>query len=458
MEKEELIIEAATMVHEDWCKQEIEAFYNRAKQIYENGGNNFAGPLYKACYKDNVERNEIYIDTSFLMGHEYYAENCYDDFNKFMKLIKMGILEIKRFVPRNLTDEEARKKSMDGDYNKFTKKENILKEFKYLSSASQKENLEAAISAYTVFEELYKAGVSIEEMKENLEIRNLIGVGIHTDWMKRNPNHPNENLKVSYSKLDPWTKQQDLTVFDAVIKAVEKNGIIVENIEEKVSIPNYILEESKTLENLQKKKEETLVNKNENENFEKYDESSIEGLYVVCKMSDDFEVLEPFEQHFDSGRCLHKLVVFPKRILVYARTDKNGDLVYYNADTNEKIEIMDELTPFHSYESSSNPTLNLLEMIKQGISTGIPTMNEELMDKLEKIYNQYGLLMPFEDYYEQKFRKPIENISLKTAKRILKMMNLFVNKSIILSTNPSVAAEQLEKIGYNKKEKDIKKR
>ena len=70
-------------------------------------------------------------------------------------------------------------------------------------------------------------------MLENSEIRNLIGVGIHTDWMKRNPNHPNESLKVSYSELDDWTKQQDLTIFDALIKVVKKNNIVIEKDEKK---------------------------------------------------------------------------------------------------------------------------------------------------------------------------------------------------------------------------------
>ena len=36
---------------------------------------------------------------------------------------------------------------------------------------SQKENLDAAISAYTVFEQLSKAGITIEQMREDAEIR-----------------------------------------------------------------------------------------------------------------------------------------------------------------------------------------------------------------------------------------------------------------------------------------------
>lgn len=111
-------------------------------------------------------------------------------------------------------------------------------------------------------------------------------------------------------------------------------------------------------------------------------------------------------------------MVFPKRILLYAKTDEQGNFVYYDADTNEKIEILDELTPLHSYETKSSPTLNLLEMVKRGVSTGIASMNQDLINKLDSMYNQYGLVTPFEEFYEQKFGRKLENVSLKTAKKI----------------------------------------
>ena len=61
MDKESLIIEAASLVHEDWCKQELEAFFNRAKEIRTNGEENLGNALYKACYKGDKKRNEIRI-------------------------------------------------------------------------------------------------------------------------------------------------------------------------------------------------------------------------------------------------------------------------------------------------------------------------------------------------------------------------------------------------------------
>ena len=253
MEKEDLIIEAASLVHEDWCNQELEAFFNRAKKIYIEGEKNISKALYGACYKNNVKRNELDIDISFMVGHETMAAQCLDDFDSFMRLVKIGAIEIKRFTSRNLTDEEKKVNLNTGDYKEETNEENILRDFSSLSAASKIENLQAAISAYTVFEQLSKLGINIGEMVNNPNVRNVIGIGIHTDWLKRNLDHPNESLKVPYSELDDWTKQQDLTVFDAMIKVVKKHNVVISPVKE-FCIPEYSFEQAKVLEDYKSKK------------------------------------------------------------------------------------------------------------------------------------------------------------------------------------------------------------
>ena len=60
MKREDLIIEAAALVHDDWCKQEYEAFFNRARKIYLDGEKNIGVVLRAACYKGDNKRNEIY--------------------------------------------------------------------------------------------------------------------------------------------------------------------------------------------------------------------------------------------------------------------------------------------------------------------------------------------------------------------------------------------------------------
>ena len=128
-----------------------------------------------------------------------------------------------------MTDEEIARDLITGNYD-LEKGENILRDFLLLSNDSKKENLDAAIGAYNVFEDYSKAGVSIASMKEDDEVRKLIGIAIHADWLKRNPEHPNDSLKVPYNELDEWTQSQDLSVFSALLEVVEKSGITIKPV------------------------------------------------------------------------------------------------------------------------------------------------------------------------------------------------------------------------------------
>ena len=59
--KEELIIEAASKVHEDWCDEELKAFFDRGSYIYDKT-NNLKRSLEEACYKNGQRRNELEFD------------------------------------------------------------------------------------------------------------------------------------------------------------------------------------------------------------------------------------------------------------------------------------------------------------------------------------------------------------------------------------------------------------
>lgn len=241
--KEELIIEAASKVHEDWCNEELKAFFNRGSQIFDKT-NNIRKSLEEACFKNGQRRNELEFDAPYLVSHDVLAGSCLTDFNSLKRLITVGAIEVKKFARRELTEEEIKKAGK----NYKNGEENILRDFRQLSSASKKENLEAAIGAYNVYEKLSKASISIDAMENNPEIKNIIGVAIHTDWLKRNVNHPDDSLKVSYDKLDSWTKQQDLTVFSALLGVVKANGnkYLVEPVSGE-KIPNYFDEEQELL-------------------------------------------------------------------------------------------------------------------------------------------------------------------------------------------------------------------
>ena len=237
--KSDLVIEAASKVHEDWCLQELKAFYERAKLLYEIE-KNYLISLKKACFKGEVKRNEIFVDIKKVLYSGFEEYEIFKDFSIFIKLVQEGAVEVKKFTKREVSSDEQEKLGQ----NYRNGEENILVDFKSLSTESKKENLEAAIGAVNVFEEFQKAGISIEEMENNLEILNQIGVAIHLDWLKRNPNHQNDYLKVPYNQLDEWTQQQDITVFKALLETVKKNPqkYHVDKVEG-YELPNYQSEE-----------------------------------------------------------------------------------------------------------------------------------------------------------------------------------------------------------------------
>lgn len=240
--KNQLAMESASQVHADWCIQELNNYFERVKSNFY--GNNYGEALRKGCYKGVQERNEVQLDIGYLVSHETMVNGAFNDFNKFVQLINKGAINVKKFTPRNLTETEIAKAGSDYKNGE----ENILRPFEKLSANSQKENLDAAIGAVNVFVELSQAGVSITEMKNDPEINKLIGIAIHTDWLKRNLNHPNEDLKVPYEELDKWTQQQDLTVFSAVLDVVKKNPekYFVLRVEG-AFVPDYTEEERKLL-------------------------------------------------------------------------------------------------------------------------------------------------------------------------------------------------------------------
>lgn len=249
--KEELIIEAASKVHEDWCIQELKAFFKRMQNGLKNGIT-LLELLENACYKGEQKRNEVVLDVSLLPKYSNEILKVTNSFEDFMFLIRSGVIKVKRYTKRTLTEEEQL--NAGDNYKVETGEENILRKFTSLSAVSKKENLEAAIGAYNVYEELSKAGITIEQMETDNNLRNLIGLAIHTDWLKRNKNHPNESLKVPFNELDEWTRGQDLTVFDALISVVKQNKdkYIVETVSG-YKLPDYETEEFLILAKIKKK-------------------------------------------------------------------------------------------------------------------------------------------------------------------------------------------------------------
>lgn len=165
---DKIIFEGAAAVHQAWCDEEMAAYNSRLEACNGN--------MELACYKNNRKRNEI----------------------------------------------------INGKVCRFKDGEDILVPFAQLSLDAQEENLNAAEQCFNVYYKLKQAGMTDEQMLDPAN-NELLGTIIHTDWMERNtPTSDNNYLFVPYSKLGDWEKGQDLTVFRAVLAAVNQNNLEVE--------------------------------------------------------------------------------------------------------------------------------------------------------------------------------------------------------------------------------------
>lgn len=248
-QKEELIVEIASKIHADYCEDELRDFFSRMQSIKENNHEMMPGKiLERACFDKGTKRNHIILDETWLQFHETETRLMFDDYETFKSVVECGGCDIKDFAKRDLSDEEIKDIKTEGDYRDYiveTGEENILRPFSKLSQDSKKENLRAALGAYEVYENLSKAGVTIEQMENDPNIKNLIGIAIHTDWLKRNMDHENEGLLIPYNQLDNQAKEQDLTVFNALLHVVKNNG----DKYKIAPVPNFKIPDYQSLEN-----------------------------------------------------------------------------------------------------------------------------------------------------------------------------------------------------------------
>lgn len=407
MKKENIIVEVSALIYKNWSEKELKKFYERAKKIYIDGEKNIAKALRAACYENNIKTNEIYIDVPFIQAHEILAQHCLDDFSSFLKLVNLGMFNISK---NNLREYES-----ITNFKESSKNEMYFADIYHSSQDMQREILASVISSYTVFEDLSKAGISIDEMLVNEEFRNIIGTALHTEWLKRNSETLNRNLKIPFSKLDSQTKKQYLIIFDNLIRFIRDNNIKTDKNYSNLPMPDYSLKEKNVLLDLNKM------------NIKLEDDPSIIGLFVMCKIMDHYEVEEEWWQYDTLGRMSHSISVFPIRYLVYAKLDEQGDFAFYDANTHERIKEFYSDNELYSHDTQSYCNL--------------PVGHSSVCS-----YN--GLLTPLEDFYQQKFGKKLEIKTLKEAKMKLRLANSFINRPIFLSRSPEKAKEQLEQIGY----------
>ena len=239
----EIISRVLNDVHKDYCENELKSFYERVKKNKENGYSILE--CYEiACYlyidrgsaKNNVRNN--YFDKNLrtvlsMPGNYELFNNClnsYDDFKKVVNYEDDSLLKLKHYVKSLAPVAE---KDVDYIYINTSRSENILVDYNSLSDAFKKPLIAAATSAYDVYYELSKAGLSIDEMRNSEE---LVGIGMNVNYLRNTMSAP----VIKYTDLDFESKDRNKKMFNRLLEIVEKNKDLykIEPVDG-YEIPNY---------------------------------------------------------------------------------------------------------------------------------------------------------------------------------------------------------------------------
>ena len=173
-----------------------------------------------------------------------------------------------------------------------------------------------------------------------------------------------------------------------------------------------------------------------------------DNLYVACPVFESELVEEPYVQYETFGKVRHTIFISPKRVLLYSKTDADGNIKYYRYKTGEEVS---ETSYNSSFYTQSSPMKNLYSGYIHGFTNLPITELRQLCDKMyENKTKAVGYFIPFSEFMEDKFGTSFDSCSPRVASKLVTLANLTTNgKKIILSQDKEIAEEQLQDIGYH---------
>ena len=227
-----LTTEVAETLHNTWCDNEIKEFFDRARIAKGNFSQGIENILYAACYKKGKKTNEVSFDKDVLKENESQFVEALEDFQLFKTLVGKDntfIVEVRKYVKRNLDNSERQE-----DFKASTGEENILRPFQELSMVSKADNIAAAAYAVEAYKELASAGISVDAMKHDIDLRTLAEKSMHISYLKEH-----KDDKTYFMNLDSETKEKDLRVFDVLLEIIENAREYTLYPVKDVTIPDY---------------------------------------------------------------------------------------------------------------------------------------------------------------------------------------------------------------------------
>lgn len=176
-----------------------------------------------------------------------------------------------------------------------------------------------------------------------------------------------------------------------------------------------------------------------------------DNLYVACPVYDHEVETEMYEQYETFGTIEHRIIISPKRKLVYSKITEDGEERFYDYTTSEEVV---ESTYETSFETRSSAFHSVYCTYINGLAPlGITGLREEMLARFHAKQKCVGYFIPFTQYVQEKLGIDVSSLSPSMANKLLRLMNVGAGKAFMLSFNAEEAKIQLKKIGYHSETK-----
>ena len=173
-----------------------------------------------------------------------------------------------------------------------------------------------------------------------------------------------------------------------------------------------------------------------------------DNLYIAFPVYDHEVETEMYEQYETFGTIEHRIIISPRKKLIYSKIDENGTERFYDYKTGEEVV---ESTYESSFETRSSAFYSVYCTYINGIMPlPIPGLREEMKERFYAKQKCVGYFIPFSQYVQEKLGIDVSSLSPAYADKLIRLLNVGSGKAFMLSMNPEEAKVQLEKIGYRK--------
>ena len=176
-----------------------------------------------------------------------------------------------------------------------------------------------------------------------------------------------------------------------------------------------------------------------------------DNLYLAVSVYDYKIEIEPFVQYESFGKMEHRIIINPKKKLIYAKTDENGVKRFYDYKTHEHVFE-------NSYESSFITHSSVMGGLYCRFINGRISVPRSLRNEFLRESRTVGYFIPFTEHVKEKLNLDVSSLTPSMIDKLMFLINIGVGRPFELSMSTGEAKLQLKKIGYRKRSKEVIKK